>query len=270
MKQRWFQLLVAMFPASARGDRGDEILEALDESEPTAAQFVRESVSLVWANSVAWSRYLRSADGLWRSAYVGAVLWFGFLVSIGPLLRLRFVLAYGSAVPGAQTGWPPFAVTVALSVFVILLMRRSRGAAAVVGLVAIGAAAGSNVVGSWGFAESGWYEARWLGVALAIAVALGRRVSAERPPPVWAPLIGVVALAGGVMALPWQPWSGHASRNYGVMLQWNLLPELQSYFIEWVSLVVVVVALVALFFHPMPAALIAPTTLHLVAVSPGI
>ena len=270
MKMRWFHTLLSLFPASTR-DRQLEMVDALAESDPSWRNVARESGSLLWACAMSWSRYLRASEGLWRSAYVGAVLWFGALLAIGPLLRLKFTLQLGASVPGSQTGPLPYVIALALCIFAVVVMSRSRWTAAALGGVGIYVAARSNVIEPWGTIDSAWYEARWLGAALFLVVCIAGRATTQRSLPPWLPLAAVMGFATAVLALPLDSYASRASRNYGIMLQWNLWPSFQEHFArgiwEWVVSAIVIAALLAVFLHPIPSAFAAAPIVHLVGVS---
>lgn len=270
MKQRWFRLLIGLFPASLRDERGGEMSDAIEDVAPTGRAAIRESVALMVAAGGAWNRDLRSPSGLIRSAVFGAAAWAGMLVAIGPAVRVMAALQNGGEV-GAEVG-PTLVLGIGLIIGSILVVRRSGVAAISLTAVGVVAVAAANTGAQWSFPEAVWYEARWLGMPLLFAALLVARLDPRERGIAVTPAIVTVALIGCVSLVQWQIYQSMAARNYAIVLRWDVLEPLGVFrgtgVWMWVWPIVVLITAVGLFSHPGLAALAAPAGLHLAVVSP--
>ncbi len=266
MTQRWLKLLVGTLPEAARRERGPEMLDALRLSEPSGTAAVKESFALLWASTVAWRRYLASASGLRRSALVGALLWFGLLVGVGPVLRVRLISGEGTESLGWSIDRAPIVVAIAAFALALAALSRSRIAAAALGAVGLFAAGASSVVGQWQLAQAIWYEVRWIGLALVMVVWLAGKVS----PRIRTLVVLPVLVATIVAVLPWPIWAWASARNYSFMLRNEIYNRLLGWSAnpgwEWLFVSLVFVALALVVLMPSLGAIAAPATLHLLII----
>jgi len=206
MNNRLFRTLMRLFPRHYRQERSGELLEAIEDTPATLRGQVRESLSLVWAACVAWSLHLKSRQAIRPALYSGATVWLGILVGVGSWSRLattgteysRYVVSPGNERYAV--------VAAALSLGMLAFLSVSRIVAALLGVGALGASALVLQVGDFSIYEGLLYEARWVGVGLAHAIAAkGRRVSVG--PSIVAVTIGLVpaVIIFGTEHLNWNP-----------------------------------------------------------------
>lgn len=263
MKQRWLRSLFTLFPASVDSTHRAEMLDCLEDAQPRGRAVLRETLALLWAAGVSWRSYLRTPQGLRRSAFFGALLWFSVLLGAGPWSRLRLLQESAPEWPQWQSASGIFtAAAVVLTLFVLVLVLRSRFVAVVLVVVGIVLAALSSRIGSWQTAESLWYELRWLGLAAVLVVGLHGGRSAR-----WLviPSLGVAVVSWAMFVTPW-----NSGRNYGMLLGYGLREDLSAIasrgIWQWISFFVVVALIVVPWFVPALAAMAAPMALHLTVV----
>lgn len=171
MGQRQLHWLVRLFPESYRATRGEELHDALTAAAPNGPAAVKEAMLLCLAACTAWRRFLMTTTGMRNSLFFGLMAWFGILIAVGPLARLR-------GFEGSTEPLMPFVVAAVLMMVSFVLLLWKRSIASVLGAAGIFFAALSIQQGNWRLASTVPYEARWLGLALlgAVMVRGNRRI----------------------------------------------------------------------------------------------
>lgn len=160
--------LIRLFPESYRSTRGEELHDALSITAPRGRAALREAMHLCLAACTAWRRFLLTPTGIRHSFFFGLMAWFGVLIAVGPVGRLQaFNQGVVSYVDGTEAQFVAAAALMSAS-FLLLFWRRSFAAA--VGGVGLVFAALSIRVAQWGSMSALLFEARWLGLALVVAL----------------------------------------------------------------------------------------------------
>lgn len=276
MSTRLFRSIVRLFPAEARINQGQEMLDAL--AEVPSGRVVRESASLMRAAAASWVRWLRSPTSIRRSIWYGALLWLGFLVGIGPFLRLVALTMHGPRALGWTVAIEPFvAAAGALALMLVALATAPRRwswiVALALGVTGISFAAVSIRVGEWGFGAAFPYELRWLGLGLFTAI-ITRPQNVPRWSGLAAATIGV--LAASVVAIPHADYGRYeaAPYSYWVVLRnrgnpLDFLNASSSSVGQAIEIVLILAIVILPFFMPSLAALTVPSVIHVWAVSPS-
>ena len=269
------RLLVASFPGHVRAQRGDEMLDALEMSTTSRRGMARELLSLIWGSAIAWHIHLASDRAAFRSAAIGALVWFGLLVGVGPGVRmLRF--AEGAA---TYPTTPAAANTMALAAFILFVLtaaalQRSRVVAAGLGTGAIVLAGASNSLGQWGGMQSILYEVRWMGIAMAMALVLAgsHLKGSSKLKGAGLPLVAAAAAMAALWPVP-SAWAG-TGHNYARTLQYDLFGPVSDFVAgspwEWFFGVMFVLIIAIPFVVRAAGAIVAPAAAHITLVAPRV
>lgn len=187
--ERHCRLLLRVYPAAYRRNRGDEIIGTLLESTPEGrswpvARDVRSLVTGGFRARAAQNRRLTTAANLRIAALTGVAAYLAFTAS-----------AYVS-VAARQAGWPTLLVAALVGVAVTLAWVKRRRSVVLGGVIA--AAIVVSLAGSWRSAAFGW-PATELSALAALALLAGRD---ERPGRRWLWLLALVIALPVLSALP--------------------------------------------------------------------
>ncbi len=187
--ERRCRLLLRAYPAAYRRERGEEIIGTLLEATPAGrswplARDVRALIVGGLRARAALNRRLTTAANLRIAALVGAACYLAF--SAAAYLRVGVRILAGPNV-AHQVGWPALTVGVLVGAAVAMAWVSSRRAVLVT--VALAAAVGVSLTGSWHQLLFGWPVTEL--ACLAALALLARR--AERPGRGWLWPVGLVA-----------------------------------------------------------------------------
>lgn len=267
MTQRWFHVLLRLFPASTgQHQRHAEMVEALADSDPNPRSVMRETHALVWASLIAWRLHLNTREGIRGSLYAGAVLWFCVLVGVGPVARFAGSLDEAGWYAGRSGSPRDFALAALVLLAVPLVSAWRRWPAALLCAAGLVVEAGANRVGDWGWSHSLPYELVWPGAA---GVMVGVTWQRRR---IGLAIVGVgsaVGVALSVMSLVGWPSTYGFTLQRWIRRMWSVAPA--GRFSQWVVLIALVLLVVLAtslpWVLPGGVAFVAPALLHLVVLS---
>ena len=262
MTQRWLHAVLRLFPNSIQSDRHAEMVDALAEVGVGRRVVLRETRSLVWAALVAWRIHLHTAKGVRESLQVGAVMWFGLLVGLGPLTRFGGSLDNQSWQAGRSGDASDHAVAGLLLLTALLVAAWRRGPAVLIVAPAILVAANANRVGEWQMAESLFYELAWLGLSFGLVLATWQRHR------VGLALMGAgFAIATAFYMLETLGWSSTYGFTLGQVPGPSFLTHSGTY-MQWVPVVLVGLLLLVPWIYPGLVAFAVPGLVHVTVFQP--